>query len=542
MSVRTGIFWLILIAWCGYSQDEDPWQTARSNGVVVDEVFQKTKRMMEAWLSHADPETLLLPDRLPGFVLGKQNSALIYTPHNSGADNYPYLIATAFFTDPGLYRGRMMEMLRNEIRYTNSGSAIPGDLDFRTRKLGPPSFFGAGEYSKDGAVAVTELLGRGPWYFRMVDMMAEFRERAPVKTRFGNLPDQGVELNGDVLQVLARLIPMTGDRRFREWAEQIGNAYVEEILPGNGFLPGFQWDFAKKADTGRTHLDDHGNELIVGLALVDAIENDMDLPRGKTWMPAIRKMLDRVLESANPDGFLYNGVRTSNLEPLDKELTDNWGYVYGAVYTFYQATGEEKYRTAVRRVLANLPKYKDYKWEGGIADGHADAAESALYLVAREPVPEALAWIEHQARILLGRQQPDGTIERWYGDGNWSRTLLLYAMMKTQGCYLRDWAPGVELGAVRRGERLHVTVHAARDWSGKVVFDYARHRRVLNLRRNYVRLNEWPEWYAVDENTLYRVQDPDSGSEAMLLGSELKEGLAMKVAAGGTARRIVGPQ
>jgi hypothetical protein len=539
MSVRTRVLALILIAWCGHSQQEDPWKTALANGAVVDEVFQKTKRMMEGWLSHADPETLLLPDRLLGEVRGRRNTESTYTPHNSGADNYPYLIATAFFTDPVLLRGRMMEMLRNEIRYTNTGSAIPGDFDFRTRKLGPPSFFGAGEYSKDGAVAVTELLGRGPWYFRMVDMMAEFRERAPVKTRFGDLPDQGVELNGDVLQVLARLIPMTGDRRFREWAEQIGDAYVEEILPGNGFLPGFQWDFTKKADTGRTHLDDHGNELVVGLALVHAIENEMELPRGKSWMPAIRKMLDRVLESANPDGFLYNAVRTANLEPLDKELTDNWGYVYGAVYTFYQATGEEKYRTAVRRVLANLPKYRDYKWEGGIADGHADAAESALYLVAREPVPEALDWIEHQARILLGRQQPDGTIERWYGDGNWSRTLLLYAMMKTQGCHLRDWLPGMELGAVRKGERLYVSVHAARDWSGNVVFDYARHRRVLNLRRNYVRLNEWPEWYPVDENTLYRVQDPDSGNEEVRLGSELKEGLAMKVAAGGTARRIV---
>lgn len=48
---------------------------------------------------------------------------------------------------------------------------------------------------------------------------------------------------------------------------------------------------------------------------------------------------------------------------------------------------------------------------------------------------------------VLAYQQPDGAIERWYADGNWTRTALLYAMMKTQGCYLKSWAPGVELGA-----------------------------------------------------------------------------------------------
>jgi hypothetical protein len=161
--------------------------------------------------------------------------------------------------------------------------------------------------------------------------------------------------------------------------------------------------------------------------------------------------------------------------------------------------------------------------------------------VAREPVPEAFEWIERQVKVLLAKQQPDGTIERWYGDGNWTRTLLLYAMMKTQGCYLKDWSPGVELGAARKGDKLHLTVHSEKDWEGKVAFDYARHRRVLNLRRNYVRLNEWPEWFTVDENTLYKIQDPETGGEQMLLGSELKDGLALRVAAGAVARRVVGP-
>jgi hypothetical protein len=532
---------VLLSATIRASDDDDRWKTTRANGAVVDEAFKRTRQMLHAWLSYADAETLLLPDRLPGLIRGRQNTELVYTPHNSGADNYPYLILTAFLTDPALYHGRMMDMLRNEIRYTNAAGAIPGNLDFKTRKLGPPSFFGAGEYAKDGLVSVTELLGRTPWYYRMVDMTEDFMISAPVKTRFGSLPDTGAELNGDVLQVLARLIPMTGDRRFLRWAEQIGDAYIEEILPANRYLPGYRWDFEKKTDAGHTRLRDHGNELIVGLALLHAIETEMGLPRGKSYLPAIRTMLDRVLESANADGMLYNAVSNSDLQPRDQRLSDNWGYVYGAVYTFYQVTGQEKYRLAVRRVLSNLGKYRNYDWERGGMDGYADSIESALYLLAREPVPEALAWIESEMKILRSYQQPDGTIERWYGDGNWNRTLLLYAMMKTQGCYLKEWSPGVELGAVRDDGSLYLSVHSAKPWAGRVAFDYARHQRIINLRKNYVRLNEWPEWYTVDENTLYLIEDPATGAEEVRLGSELKAGLALQVAAGATERRVVQP-
>ena len=91
--------------------------------------------------------------------------ARLYTPHNSGADLYPYLILTAQLTDPDLYRGRMLEMLRNEVRYTTvAGLDSRRISNFDTGELGPPSLFGAGEYAKDGLLAVTEYLGRTPWF------------------------------------------------------------------------------------------------------------------------------------------------------------------------------------------------------------------------------------------------------------------------------------------------------------------------------------------------------------------------------------------
>ena len=503
--------------------DDTGFRRAVLNGVQTEEVFRRTRRMLHAWLEYADPRTLLLPDVLPGYERGPKGLH-IYRPHNSGADNYPYLVATAYFTDRTLFDGRLRDMLRNEIRYTNALDAIPADLDLESGKLGPPSLFGAAEYAKDGLIAITELLGRTPWFHRMTDMTASLMEHAPVASDFGPLPDTGAELNGDVLQTLVRLAPMTGDRRYLEWAERIGDAYVREVLPRNHGLPGYTWDFTKHEGPDRMRLRDHGNEMVVGLVLLEALESERGGPRAGSYRAPLETMLDRVLASANPDGLLYDEIRPSDLAPLERRLSDNWGYVYGAVYTQYMVTGEARYRDAVLRVLRSLPRYRGHDWENGSQDGYADAIESALYLAAREPVPEALDWIESETKTLIAFQKPDGTVERWYGDGNWARTLLLYAMWKTQGCFLDGWQEGVRLGAVRDGDRLLVALDGPAGWQGRLRFDYARHRRELNFRKNYVRLNEWPEWFTVDENTLYRITDA-SGNETIRLGSDLKDGM-----------------
>lgn len=521
--------------------EEGLWQQADRGAAETSELLERVYRAIHGWLDHADKKTLLLPDRLKGLVRGRWNEELVYRPHNSGADNYPYLIVGSYFTDQALFQGRMPEMLRSEIRYTcPPGSLIPFELDLETGKPGAPSFFSAAEYAKDGMVPVTELLGRTAWYYRMVDSMKEFREKAPVTTRYGRLPDRGAEVNGDVLQVLARLIPMTGDPQLREWANQIVNAYVDEILPRTNYLPGYEYDFEKRKDVGYTRLRDHGNEALVGLVLVFLVERDLGNPQAQRWQPVLEKMLDQTLASANEDGLLYNRIDNQTLKPLDEGLADNWGYVYAAIYAYYQGTGKERYRQAVRHVLQNLPKYRGYDWERGSADGYADAIEGAIYLVNREPVPEALGWIESEMKRLIAYQQPDGTIERWYGDGNWIRTVLLYTLMKTQGCYVTPWQRGVGIGAIRDGEKLYVVVKSERAWRGRLCFDYARHRRIVQLARNYARLNEWPEWFTVDHPKLYRARAGE-GSREVYLGEELVRGLPLELQAGETKRVIVEP-
>jgi hypothetical protein len=492
-------------------------------------------RVLRAWLAQADSKTLLLADRLvgPGDGRAPGNRTREYTPHNSGADLYPYLILTAHLTSPELLDGRLLEMLRNEVRFTTSTmGGVPGSLNLDTSVAGPPSLFGAGEYAKDGLITVTEYLGRTAWYARMVDMVADAMTAAPVRSRVGALPASDSELNGDYLQVLPRLALMTGDDRFLEWGRRIADAYIEEVLPGGHGVPSGQWDFAAHTGDGRLRLRDHGNELVVGLVLQYALEHYRQTPRAAKWRPVIARMLDRILESANPDGLLHNAVDTRTLAPENDRLSDNWGYIYGAVYTFYQCTGETRYRDAVVRVLRNLPKYRNYVWEPrnipelplGSFDGYADTIESAIYLVNREPVPEALDWIESEMDVLLRMQRPDGHFEYWYGEGNFNRTALLYALMQSRGVRPAIWQAGVGVGAVPEGTgiRLHLTAPGPT----RVQFDFARHRRVMNLDRNYVRLNEFPEWFVVDDNARYRLAQP-GGETWERLGAELIRGVTL---------------
>ncbi len=532
------ILCLMVLAWLfpvgAAAQSSQEFHTAAENGRQFEQALSASQRLLKVWLTHADPKTLLLPDRIPGRAQGLKDgdTRRLYTPHNSGADLYPYLILTASITDPDLYSGRLMEMLRNEIRYTTVQDSIPANLEMSTGELGPPSLFGAGEYAKDGLLAVTEYLGKTPWFYRMLDMTADAMKAAPVESRFGKLPASDAELNGDFLQALVRLATMSGDRRFIEWARRIGDAYIEEVLPGNHGVPSSNWDFSRHTGDGRLRLRDHGNETVVGLVLLYALENYWQTPRAEKYRPVISNMLDRILASANPDGMLFNEVDAATLKPLNSGLSDNWGYVYGAVYSFYQCGGSEKYAEAVRKVLKNLPKYRNYIWEPnqklplGSFDGYADSIESAIYLANREPVPEALAWIDSEMKVMLGMQQADGHIENWYGEGNFNRTALLYALMKSQGLRPALWKQGLQLGAVREGSKLHFSLQ----WQApaRILWDQARHRRILNFDKNYVRLNEFPEWYVADENTLYRLSRAGAAGERVLLGSELIAGVTIE--------------
>ena len=222
-----------------------PFEKAHENGRRFETAVAACDRLMRVWLEAADPKTGLLPERLPGPGNGLQPGRARPHVHAAQLRRGPLSVP-----DPHRRSHRSGPLSRPhdgdapERDPLHDGPGIdPRESRPYTGALGPPSLFGAGEYAKDGLLAVTEYLGRTPYYARMLDMVADAMNRAPVDSRFGKLPASDAELNGDYLQVLARLGPMTGDRRFVEWARRIADAYLDEVIPGSHGVPSGNWDF-----------------------------------------------------------------------------------------------------------------------------------------------------------------------------------------------------------------------------------------------------------------------------------------------------------
>ena len=96
--------------------------------------------------------------------------------------------------------------------------------------------------------------------------------------------------------------------------------------------------------------------------------------------------------------------------------------------------------------------------------------------------------------------------------------------MQSEGVRPDPWRRGLGVGAIREGASLKLYITAP----ARLQFDYARHRRVMNFKHNYVRLNEFPEWFTVDENRLYSLSRAGGSAVITRLGSELIEGIDLQ--------------
>jgi hypothetical protein len=154
--------------------------------------------------------------------------------------------------------------------------------------------------------------------------------------------------------------------------------------------------------------------------------------------------------------------------------------------------------------------------------------------------PAAADWMDYEMRVMWACQQPDGTIERWHGDGNFARTSIMYALWRTQGLHVEPWRPDVRVGAVRQGDRLLLTLNADEPWSGRLRFDRPRHQAYLRLPVDYPRINQFPEWFTVETGREYRVSKGTDGREDReVQGRELIEGLPVELKGGIEVRLTV---
>jgi hypothetical protein len=201
-----------------------PFDRARDNGPDASEALQRSLAMVHAWMEHRDTGTGLIPRNLrqPQWVV-----------KDSAADNFPFWVLTAWYTDRSLYYGPMHDILQAEIRLTNRVDRLPDDYDFRSRTFVSPELnldriiFGSTEYVKDGLLMLTEALGPHTlWTKRMIAIVDDTWKHAQVETPFGRIPSDNVEVNGELLQTLSRLYFQTGDGKYLEWAIRLGDYYL----------------------------------------------------------------------------------------------------------------------------------------------------------------------------------------------------------------------------------------------------------------------------------------------------------------------------
>ena len=510
------------------------WVEAARNGETANEVFSRCKRMVQAWYRHRGHGNWLIPDNL---------QTRIWRPENAAADNWSFWVIATYLTDRETFEGPIRKTLEDEIRLTTRLGWLPDAFVIDTGEFERPKqdldrlLFGASEYVKDGLLPIAELLGRTVWFERARGILDDiFRYATPrgtpraLPTPHGMLPSTRAEVNGEMLQSLCRFYFATGDKRYKTWAECIGDAYFLDMLPKSNGLPCHDWDF--EAGTPRRDvlsLSDHGNEIIFGLSELMALEHACDAAKAAQYLPAMRRMIDTLLDIAvNEHGLWVHSIEPSTGKVLNAGTPDTWGYALDAVYTFYMITGESKYREAVHRALRGInadPKYRE--WGG--ADAFADSIESGIVLLNRIPEPEALEWLEATVPTFLAKQREDGIIEGWHGDGNYARTALMYALMKTAGTRVSNWREDLRFGAVVRSGALYVALQATEPWEGLLHFDAPRHRVHLGLPMNYPRLNEFPEWYPVEPARLYKVIVEDKESTvSVMLGDDLIRGLPVR--------------
>jgi hypothetical protein len=514
---------------------------AAAGARLANEGFVRSRRLMYAWLEHADPATGLLPRTLTGATRDLWNAK------DCAADLYPFLVLTASFTDPALYRGRMVDLLLTETALTSRVDRLPDDYSFSKHDFARDTvelssvLFGASEYVKDGLMPITEWLGETPWSRRMLGLIDDAWRHAPVATPHGPIVSDDPEVGGDQRQVLARAYWLTGEPRYLEYAERLGDYWL-------------LGDHHPTRDRDTLRLRDHGDEVISGLTELYATERRVNPARADAYRAPLHAMLDRILEvGRNRDGLFYNSIAPRAGRPVDDRIADNFGYVLNAYYTVYLLDGTREYRDAVRKALSALDGgYRGFDFEDLGADGDADAVEGALDLYNREPVPSAAAWIDYQTRWMWSKQDSahranarqyrgSGIVEGWYGDGNFSRTSLMYALWKTQGTSVRPWRPDVLYGADREGDALRLVLRADSAWSGALVFDVPRHRVNLHLPMDWPRINQFPEWFTVEADRRYEVRDLSTGTRSVHSGAELARGLPVELRPGRERRLVVRP-
>ena len=501
---------------------QDIIDKAIKNGKQANEGYVRSLNFTQAWLTKTDPVSGLIPTNLT-------RKKDLWEPHNSAADNYPFMVLTAYLLDQDLYNGQLLDMLNTEKKLTSRINSLPDTYSFSKQDFHNDEvnmgnlIFGTSEYIKDGLIPLNEYIGKSPWQDRMMEMLddlSEYMTEVSDLEKYFERTASIEEVNGEMLQTLSRVYWMTGDQKYLDWAITIGDYY----LLGERDLSQIEY----------LRIRDHGCEIIGGLSELYVTVHFTNPEKKIQYQPSLYKLLDRVLEiGRNEDGLFYNAVNAKTGEIIDKNTVDNWGYVFDAYYSVWLVDKKEEYREAVLNGFKKLnEKYRNFKWEGNSHDGYADALESGINLYNREPVPELKSWIDSEMQVMFNMQQDDGILGGWHGDGNFARTAIMYCLWKTRGTHVYPWREDIIIGAEKNGDETYIVIIAEKNWEGKLVFDSQRHKTILNLPIDYPRINQFPEWFTAKEGEQYSIVASQKSVTGNYSHEQLLEGIPLNLPAG----------
>jgi hypothetical protein len=252
-------------------------------------------------------------------------------------------------------------------------------------------------------------------------------------------------------------------------------------------------------------------------------------------------MLDTVLEKGtNEDGIMYNRLGSNR-----SGLSDGWGYNYVAYLCYDMVAGQPVYREKMEQTLRNLakPVYRNYRWEGSSIDGYADSVEGGLYIINRLPVPEGIAWADHEVSANIAyRYDPNKLWGTMKLQSNGVRTAIIHALMHTRGTIARPWQQGLKLGAIDAGEGIAILLTSDKPYEGKLVFDIPRHRHYMGFKKDWPRMNTVPEWFTVEPDEEHRYVVSNGEETVDHTGKALHAGLPVRLEAGESLRLTVKPK
>jgi hypothetical protein len=133
---------------------------------------------------------------------------------------------------------------------------------------------------------------------------------------------------------------------------------------------------------------------------------------------------------------------------------------------------------------------------------------------------------------MWNMQKSDGTIEGWHGDGNFARTTIMYCLWKTKGLTIRPWRDDVVLGANQEGDILKIYINSDSRWRGKLLFDTQRHKTIMKLPLDWPRINQFPEWFTVEQDKRYLVQDLTSNTRKSYTAQQMADGIDISIQTG----------